>query len=394
MSDAVGTADAVADGALAELEAAATELRRRRQAVADIDQEADVDDVMSVYRRLDRLMSDFRERATDWDDFQGYVEFRREFSNAVDEVPSKFAFPNAVDDADGHLKTDARSVLSDDDFHAAREALAPLREVVDALGALGDARDRYRDARRSVREARDDSEERIGELERLRALGEADLDAPVERLRDPIERHDAAAEEAFRTLYRDRPAREALSVVAVAARDFPLVPFEAPPDRLRSYLASDEDAGAVSVATLLTYCDHSRSKLAHHVDDADEFRTAVATDRTYLRRLSADPLLVGWPPPPAGVLRFRSREVVAVLGRFADESTVAAAREVGRLAERDDYTRLREAAVSRAELSDAERERAAGDDLDDDLRTARRNRERLADALDEHPPLSAFDPPR
>ncbi|MFB6126859.1 MAG: hypothetical protein ABEJ79_06165 [Halolamina sp.] len=375
----------------AALDRAAEALRDRRAAVADLD--CDPEAVVDAYETLTRLMDDYEARATDWDDFEGYVAFRDDFAAAVGGLPPGFAFADAVEAADEALKTGAQSVLSTEDFEAARDHLAPLRSVADAREALRTARERYREARGRVTEARQAADDRIAELERLVRLSEADLSASVERLRDPVETHDEAVRDAVEELLRSTPAREALTVVATAAEAYPLVPFDAPSPALVEYLRSDAAAGDCSVSTLLSYCDHSRSKLSHHVDDADRFRAAVATNRTYLRRLDAEPLVVGWPPPPPGRLRFRARELVAVEGRFAPESTVAAARRLQRLAGDPAYGRLRDAAVARAELTEAERERVADGEVAADLDDARARRETLSAALDEHPPLSAWPAP-
>ncbi|PSQ64770.1 MAG: hypothetical protein BRD24_09570, partial [Halobacteriales archaeon SW_9_67_24] len=86
-------------------------------------------------------------------------------------------------------------------------------------------------------------------------------------------------------------------------------------------------------------------------------------------------------------LRWRVRELVAVVGRFASEGTVAALREIRALAREDRYERLRNAARARAELTADERGRLSSGTLDRELDEARAERDRLADALDEHPPL-------
>ncbi len=118
----------------------------------------------------------------------------------------------------------------------------------------------------------------------------------------------------------------------------------------------EHDAGTEPIPTLLEYADYSASKLDHYVDDAAALRSAVATRQTYLRRLDAEPVRVDWPPPSATALPWLCRAYRSVVARFADESVVAALREVRGLAERDDYERLRESALARSELTEAERD--------------------------------------
>ena len=112
----------------------------------------------------------------------------------------------------------------------------------------------------------------------------------------------------------------------------------------------------------------------------------MATNRTYLESLSAEPLRVGWPPPAAGRLRYRTEELLSVVGRFAGEETTRALRDVRALTRDDEYGRLREAAVARSELTEAERERLRSGAVADDLETARARYRRLADALESHEP--------
>ncbi|MFB6194424.1 MAG: hypothetical protein ABEI75_05105, partial [Halobaculum sp.] len=184
-------------------------------------------------------------------------------------------------------------------------------------------------------------------------------------------------------------------------RHFPLVPFERPPDELLSYLR-DADVGQEPIPTLVAYDDYSRSKLAHYVDDPGRFQARIAVHRTYLDRLSADPLLVGWPPPAAGTLRRRADELVSVIGRMrrriadseaeamglgagapaqSTDNAVALARRLHRLPTETEYDRLREAALAETELTDDQRDRLRSGEVSAELERLRSERDRLADAL-------------
>jgi hypothetical protein len=273
--------------------------------------------------------------------------------------------------------------VSGSDFERARSALSPARETAGLLDERRETRETYRDARRRLRDRLRAVEDRIEGREQVREYGTADLDADVDRLREPVERHNEAVRAAFRSLKRAAPAREVLSLVRTTER-YPLVDFRQPPADLWAYVR-DSAAGTEPVPTLLEYADHSRSKLAHYVDDPAELKRRVATERTYLTGLDADPLAVAWPPPEAGELRHRGREIVSVVGRFADDETVAAARRVRRLTVREDYRRLREAAVARSRLTDEDRRKLAAGEVESELADLRERRDALAAALEEHP---------
>ncbi|MFT4882241.1 MAG: hypothetical protein ACI9HI_002263, partial [Salinirussus sp.] len=245
-----------------------------------------------------------------------------------------------------------------------------------------DAHSAYRSARTRVRRRRRELADRVADLERLRDLGEADLDAPTERLREPIEAYNEQVRAAFERRRREASARDVLATLADLSA-IPMVPYEAPPTDLHTYVR-DHEAGTEPVGQLLEYADYSRSKLAHYVADPDALKRAVATRRTYLRRLDAGPLTVDWPPPEAGVLRYRCRELTGAVNRVAPDA-VAALRAVRKLPRETDYGRLRTAAVARAELSPEERERVRSGAVETGLERAREQRARLGEALETYP---------
>ncbi|MFB6080397.1 MAG: hypothetical protein ABEJ81_05310 [Haloferacaceae archaeon] len=350
------------------LEQVRAERERAREAVRERGTER-TGAVASAYHEATRLLDRYEESATGTGNFEAYVEFQERFAELVEgldeDLPLRDAFEEAAEAID-------RRRLRGRDFAAARSALDPAAELVDLLDRRDEADERFRQVRHEADEALDAVEERIADLERVEELGDADLDAPVERLREPIEEYDDAVREAFAEYKRTASARALFSLLTTADR-YPLVDFRRPPRDLREYVET-YPAGAEPIPKLLEYADYSASKLDHYVEDPGALRARVATHRTYLERLDAEPLTVAWPPPADDVLGMRGEELVALVGRFADESTVALARRIRHLPRRTDYDRLREAARARTELTDDQRERLrtgrVGDDLDR-LRAAR-----------------------
>ncbi|WP_276260431.1 DUF7118 family protein [Haloglomus litoreum] len=366
---------------VAELDAAETEFERLRERVDEYGVDA-LDRVTGACEQVDRLFERYEDRATDYDDFQGYVEFQDTFVEFVADLPEDLPARDAFEAAD---ETFQRSRLKEKHFAQAREDLQPARDLAQLYEDWQTARQRYSDARYAVAQRLEAVEARIADLEQTLEWGAADLDAPVERLRDPIETYDDAVRAAFTDLRRDAPAHETLDTLAAAA-DAPLLEARRPPSRLLEYV-HDTEVGEESVTKLLEYAGYSNSKLGHYVDDPAAFQRCVAANETYLDRLDADPLTVGWPPPTAAELRWWADAAESVVRRFAPEDVVAALREVRELTHDADYDRLQEAAVARVELGERERERLRNGDVEADLAAAREAHDLLDAALAEHPPL-------
>ncbi|MBV0902124.1 DUF7118 family protein [Haloarcula salina] len=365
-----------APDAVETLERAADDYERAKERVAEVGEDS-LRECQEVYRELTDLLERYDGRATGGGDFEAFMEFQGRVGTLTDDLPEGLPERDTFEAVDDFLQ---QRRLTESDFEEAREMLAPVGDLVGRLDERDDARERYRTARRDARHRRDDLDDRIAELERLLRLGEADLDAPVERLRDPIERYDEAVTEAFRDFRSEAPAREVLAVIERAGA-YPLVDFRSPPDDLLEYV-QNHDAGTEPIPKLLEYADYSPSKLDHYVDDVSALQSAVATRRTYLRGLDAEPLRFDWPPPTAEELPWRCRECRAVVARFADESVVAALRDVRALASRDDYERLRESAVARSDLTESERERLASGAVEEELAAARKRLAAVEDALE------------
>jgi len=360
---------------------AARERERARERVQSAGEDA-LRRCRNVYRQLHDLLDRYEDTATGSGNFQAFTEFQGAVAELTDDVDEDLPEREQFEAVDDYLQ---QRRLSESDFETARQKLDPVGDRVALLDEWEQAREDYRDARRTARQRREEVEDRIDELERLRRLGEADLDAPVERLREPIVAYDGAAETAFREFRSNASARELLAAVE-RADAFPLVEFQSPPDDLLDYVRSSE-TGTEPLPTLLEYADYSASKLDYYVDDTAALKRAVGTHRTYFRSLDAEPLTVGWPPPPADRLPWLCREYRGVLVGFAGESVVTRLREVRELARRDDYEWLRESALARSELTESERDRLASGAVQSALRSAREEREALDSALAEHDPL-------
>jgi hypothetical protein len=373
--DAAGEAG---EDAAAELAAAREELAAVEREIEDHGEDG-VAAAADAHRRATDLLDRYEGSATGTgrENFQRYVEFQDALATLVEGLPEDLPEREAFEEAAEVLD---RRRLSESHFERAREALGPAAAYADLLNRREAARGRVRDAKTRANRALREAEERLEDLRRLERLGEADLDAPVERLRDPIEAYNDAVREEFTDLRRSAPARELLDLVE-RTRSFPLVEFRQPPAELAAYVR-ENPAGEEPVATLLEYADYSPSKLDHYVEDVGALRTTVAVHRTYLERLDGEPLTVAWPPPPAGVLRRRAEELVSVVGRFAAEETVARLRAVRALPRESDYESLRASATARAELSEAERRRVAAGDVRREREALEDRIERLRDELD------------
>lgn len=357
------------------LERAAAEYDRVRGEVEAVGGQDALRRTTGAYRNFLRLLAGHEDSATG-SGFQEYLAFQDAVADHVEQLDEGLPGYEAFEAADDALH---KRRLSASDFEEARELLDPVREHADLLIEWEAAGDLLRSARADARRRVAELDERIDHLERLLELGEADLDAPVERLRDPIEAYDAAVLDAFETFERESSAREVFSVVE-SADAYPLVDVRQPPTRLAEYVREDP-AGEESIPTLLEYADYSAEKLSHYVDDPGDLKRHVATNRTYLMELDASPLTVAYPPPGARTLRYECKEYAAVCNRFAPSDVLAKLRAVRTLPEETDYERLRTAARALEEMTESERAELDSGDVDAELRAVRAKRERLRERL-------------
>lgn len=378
MAETTGRADAVA--LVDALDDAHEAYERRRERVDDIG-ERDLEALAEAHDRATTLLDRYETRATGSGDFEAFVRFQDEFTEHTeslpDDLPKRETFERAAEALD-------KRRLSAADFERARETLSAASELTTRLDERREAREQYRRTRRDVLTRRNALDERIEELAEVRGYGQADLDAPIEELRDPIAAYDDAVDDAFGAFRREASARAVLDFVASTAA-YPLVPFRQPPEDLYRYV-EEHGAGDEPIPKLLEYSEYSASKLDHYVDEPRELQRHVATHRTYLTNLSAEPLEIGWPPPPADRLWWRARELVATVSRFAPSEVVARLRTVRALARDEErYEHLREAAMARAALDTETCERLASGEIERELEEARTERDRLDEALSSYP---------
>jgi hypothetical protein len=342
--------------------------------------EDDIERVREAHRRATDVLATYGDRALGTGNFEAYVKLEAKFATVVEGLPEDLPRRGAFEDA---LETLDRRRLREQDLDGARDHLDRAAEIADRLDERETARETYQARRTAANDRLDDIATRLDDLDRIERLGAADLDAPVEQLRDPIERYNDAVREAFDEYYRTASARDVLAVLATAEQ-YPLVGYRPPPDELQEYVETHA-AGSEPIPTLLEYAEYSPSKLAHHVEDGGALKRTIATRRTYLDGLDAGPLTVAWPPPSAERLWWETRSYRAIVGRFADSATVGALRAVRRLATRDDYAALRDSAVARAELTDDQRRRIQSGALEEERAELEAERERLREALDDDP---------
>ncbi|WP_254536543.1 DUF7118 family protein [Halomarina litorea] len=371
----------MSDSAVADLTDAADTLHDARERVAEVGSDR-LERVADGHAAFVRTLDRHEDEATGYGEFEKYVGFQEAVADRLSDLPDDLPARGAFDAADEALQ---QQTLSTTDFDRAREALAPAAEYAALYEEWTAARERYREARSAVHGRRRALEERIDDLDRLVRLGGADLDAPTHRLRDPVAAYESAVREAFGSFRREASARDLLAFVETTEQ-YPLVPYDRPPERLREFVAGG--AGTEPIPRLLEYADYSRSKLDHYVESPRELKAAVGTNQTYLDGLTADPLVVSWPPPPGERLRYRCEELLACVSRFADDDVAARLRAVRALPRETDYATLRESAVARADLTPEERERLASGSVESDLAAAREELERIEAALADHPPLS------
>ncbi|MFP4625924.1 MAG: hypothetical protein ACLFNI_04960 [Natronomonas sp.] len=364
-------------------------LEEARKTVEDVRENAEPDvesltTVAEAYRKITTVFDRWEDRATDFDDFEGYVKFRDDLAETLSAIPDSVPHASTIEEAAETVKTDSvTSSLSKRDFEAARDELEPLRTDTERYEILQSARESYRTAYRDLRRRLEELDTKRDDLRRLRRFAEADLDAPVEVLRDPIETYNHAVEDSFASFRRESPARRVLTFIETTEQ-YPLVPFDSPPEDLLEYVRT-EAAGEHTLDELVEFSEYTRSKLDHYVDDADLLKRRIATNRTYVDRLTAEPLTIEWPPPPAAELRFLVNELVSIVDRFAEDETVATLRTVRQLANRDEYEQLRTAAVARDQLTDAERARIEEGTLEADLESVGRSIDRLERVLESAP---------
>ncbi|MFP4590787.1 MAG: hypothetical protein ACLFMX_06960 [Halobacteriales archaeon] len=362
-------------------------LGRLAEARARVDAiEADFDlspsrasDLEEPLRRAQGLLTGYEDRATGTGDFGGYLEFRANFDELVDGLPEDLPRRSAFEEAQAAL--DHRR-LHGHHFDAARAALAPVREAVETLGSLREARDEVGRLRRELEAAADRLRDRRDHLEELATLDADALDSPVDELREPIEGYNWSVGHDFDRWLRSTPARDALQAYRRMGH-FALLDVEDPPSALVDFLET-HPTGERPVPRLLELLGYTRSKLAHYVDDPGGFLGALGPHERYLEELSPAPFRIDWPPPKATTMRWTARELHQAANRFATEDTMATLRTVEELVrEEARYERLRVAASARAELDPDDRRLVREGEVEPALASVTQALERVTAALED-----------
>jgi len=371
--------NSVESGPVAELDQREQRLERAEERVAEFGEEK-LQRLADVYHEFVGILDRYEDQVTDdGGDVQTNIEFQSQIAEVSKQLSDDLLLSETFRECDEYLQ---QKWFSESDFEHVYEQLDPVSDLVGRLEERDAALEAYRETRRDVRYRIRELDEEINELERLSRLGNADLDAPTGRLREPIEAYNDAVTDAFEAFRRNSSAREVLAFVAAMA-DYPLVPFEYPPEGLLRYVR-EREPGTETISQLLAYADYSRSKLDHYVDDPGALKHTIGGKQTFLERLDAAPLRIGWPPPAATDLEYRCRELTAAVNRFAPDA-VEPLRDVAALPRERNYERLRNAAQAREELTDVERDRIATEDIEGQLGGLREEREHLQGALDEYP---------
>ncbi|THE63269.1 hypothetical protein D8Y22_19080 [Salinadaptatus halalkaliphilus] len=366
----------------------ALEAARERYAEAEREIETHGGDAVEhaarAYRNATELLENYVDRATGTgrDNFKAYVQLEGQFAALVENLPDDLRGREAFEQS---LEAIDKRRLSESDFERAHDELEPAARYSDLLEEREAARGAVDEARTAAAKRLREIDDEIDDRERLLELATADLDAPVERLREPIESYNEAIREAFADYRLEASARDIFSLLD-RSRWYPFVDYDQPPSDLCEYVETSPD-GEHTIPELLEYADQSRSKLAHYVADADRLKRRVATQQTYLDGIDAEPLTIAWPPGPAGELRRRTREYRPFVERVGDSETVSLLRDVRRLTYDDEYDRLQTAAQAVAQLSPTERDRLTDGDIDDELEALRAERAALEDALEVDDPV-------
>jgi len=375
----MSTSESAPTDLVTEIERRAQELDAAQERVDEYG-EAELQELADAYEAWMEMLDRFQDQVTGDDgDIQTIVAFQSRIDEVMGEISDDTLRYEIFEECDEYLQ---QKWFSDSDFEHVYEQLEPVGELVELLENRNEAREAYREARKDLSFRCDELAAELDDLERLAALSDADLDAPTERIREPIETYNDAVTESFREFYREESARTVVTFLEQMGW-YPLVEFESPPPEITEYIRNDPP-GTEPVPKLLEYSSYSRSKLSHYVDDPERLIRAVDHHRAYFDKLDADALRIDWPPPTAAELRWLCQELTSAVNRI-DSSAVEPLRTVRALPRETDYERLRNSAVVTGELSDEERRRLKSGSVEAELEEIRAEYERLEEALSEFP---------
>jgi hypothetical protein len=366
---------------VAELERERDRVEQAEKRVSEFGEEP-LQSLRESYEEFIDLLDRYEENVTGDDgDIQTIIEFQSEIEATMRTVSDEMLLVETFEECDEYLQ---KKWFKKSDFEHVYEQLEPVADLVERIDERDDAIASYRKTRKEMRHRVREFDERIGDLERLSRLGDADLDAPTERLRDPIETYNDAVTDAFAEFRRETPAREVVDFLETMTA-YPLVEFEPLPSEMRTYIR-EHPPGTEPIPKLLEYADYSRSKLDHYVEEPGALKQAIGGQQTYLQRLNGEPLRIDWPPTSATELEWLCQELTGVVNRFAPP-VVEQLRQVEQLPRETEYARLRDSALASKELSSEERERLKSDAVDSELADKHDERDRLQSALDSFPEL-------
>jgi tetratricopeptide (TPR) repeat protein len=364
---------------IAEIERCEGELDRRQRRVEEYGED-DLGELTEAYEQFSKVLGIYQDQVTGDDgDIQTIVKFQGEIDRVMTDIPDDVLHADIFEECDEYLQ---QKWFSDSDFEHVYDQLDPLADLAEWIGDRDEALEAYRKARRDIEARLRECERELDDLDRLADLSEADLDAPTERLEEPIQQYNDAVTETFREFKRSASAREVVRFLDKMER-YPLVAFESPPRDVVEYIA-ETPTGTEPIVTILEYTDYSRSKLEHYVEEPSKLKHAIEGHRAYLDALDGGPLTISWPPPTAEQLEYRCRELTAAVNRI-DPDVVEQLRTVQALPRETDYGRLRRSAVVRQDLSDEERERLQSGQIEADIAELRAEREQLQEALEAYP---------
>lgn len=365
------------DALITELESAYDAYQSIQSTIGEIGRDR-LDELDRLYNRFDTLLSTYKESASGSgrETFEQYIAFQSELETFETSLPEDGLETGVFEDAIDYL--DQRR-LQESDFEEARVILEPAVDTLGILTERDEARNSFTAAKRAVEQRIDELTDEIDHLQELLAFEDTDFDVPVDQLRSLIEAYNQAVRDDFSSYKSNTSSREFIQFLETTTA-YPLIEFPSPPPELVDYLESTE-VGTEPTPRVLEYTNYTRSKLSHYVDDPSTFQARIGANQTYLDRLSADPLMISWPPPAPDELHWRIRELTSIINRFAPAETVRKLNDLQKFSHQDDYLDLRLAARADAALDEQEKQRLTTGELREELETKQRDRDQLQSAV-------------
>ncbi|PSQ63555.1 MAG: hypothetical protein BRD21_02270, partial [Halobacteriales archaeon SW_8_66_22] len=176
--------NSVESGPVAELDQREQRLERAEERVAEFGEEK-LQRLAGVYHEFVGVLDRYEDQVTDdGGDVQTNIEFQSQIAEVSKQLSDDLLLSETFQECDEYLQ---QKWFSESDFEHVYEQLDPVSDLVGRLEERDAALEAYRETRRDVRYRIRELDEEINELERLSRLGNADLDAPTERLREPVD---------------------------------------------------------------------------------------------------------------------------------------------------------------------------------------------------------------